>query len=267
MAVIMLAAYALCSGGRTLIAQILVTIIFTFIIYKKQLFMMVKDLSARKKIRKFRKHIIIAVLLIVVSMVLLTIQRKGTASSRNMTAWRSMYEYTGYILPYLDVQLSNYHYPHLHGYAFILGFIRLSQTVICNLLKLPQPDAFYVLTKDIAATIQLGTYVSSDDIMNAYVTMFYYFYADGGIVGVILESFVFGLLVSGFYYRLRKNIDIKIVSIYMIIIMILILSFTDNPMNYGYLHGILLIMLVFKRRGKEKPGRVPRIKKQQPVDG
>ena len=50
----------------------------------------------------------------------------------------------------------------------------------------------------------ITTYVSPNQSYNTYATIFYEFYADGGWIGVILCSLIFGY-VSGVYYRRYVN--------------------------------------------------------------
>ncbi len=60
---------------------------------------------------------------------------------------------------------------------------------------------------------------------NAYVSCFFYFYLDFGIIGVMLGSFVFGKISSIFYNLLIKNKSLLSILIYMIILQCIIDSF------------------------------------------
>lgn len=76
---------------------------------------------------------------------------------------------------------------------------------------------------------------------NAYVSCFYYFYLDFGVIGVILESFIFGKITCFIYNTLKKYKSLLSIIIYMIIIQIIVDSFMRWQL--GTLTYIIIIFL------------------------
>jgi oligosaccharide repeat unit polymerase len=62
---------------------------------------------------------------------------------------------------------------------------------------------------------------------NSTVTCSTYFYYDGGVVGVILLSFLFGLSAVKLYYRMINIFNVKNISLYMIMSFFIVFSFVN----------------------------------------
>jgi oligosaccharide repeat unit polymerase len=88
--------------------------------------------------------------------------------------------------------------------------------------------------------------------MNAFVTMFFYFYLDGGFIGIILGSGIYGLISSICYNNYSYWKDKKSLIIYCMILQGIILSFIRLQfVNSTYFFSFLVLQFLFKRGNYE----------------
>ena len=84
---------------------------------------------------------------------------------------------------------------------------------------------------------------------NAFVTPVYYFFADGGLIGVILFSLVFGIICSLLYSSFRKTGDLKHFLLYSLMVYAILISFmriqTAIP---SFIISILFVLLLFNKK-------------------
>lgn len=88
--------------------------------------------------------------------------------------------------------------------------------------------------------------------MNAFATLFYFFYLDFRQVGVILFSFLYGVICNNYYYKAFKKRDSRAFIIYLMIIRSLIGSFMiwqlGSTTFFVSLLMVLLCLHTTKRR-------------------
>jgi len=79
---------------------------------------------------------------------------------------------------------------------------------------------------------------------NTY-SMFFVFYRDFGILGLFFLSFLFGIIVSLLYYRMRKEPNINTISIYGIFVLVILFSFFNPMLSWlFFIFNIVIIYLV-----------------------
>jgi oligosaccharide repeat unit polymerase len=79
---------------------------------------------------------------------------------------------------------------------------------------------------------------------NTY-SMFFDFYRDFGIAGIIIIPFVFGAIISSIYYWMRKNPNINTISLYAVMVFIMVFSFFINaPGQLHFFFNTCLIYLI-----------------------
>ena len=96
--------------------------------------------------------------------------------------------------------------------------------------------------------------------MNAYVTLFYYFYIDFGYFGIALGSFVFGFLCMKSYKSWKRNGNVRSLVTYLILIQFIVFSVARiyTGLSTRALSLVWLFLLFRKVRigMSEKGGRV-----------
>lgn len=194
----------------------------------------------RKKIRlkisfKSKITIIICVFFVLFYMIYMSIERKV-----NFDWFREFFIYFGapiihmeYRINYIDTYFSDFYslgLSSLNGFTqtffFVLHFFRIIGTYPENFL-MAKELSFDILEDG----INIGGEIAN---MNAFATLFYQFYLDGRILGIILGMLLFGLLVGHFYSRMMITFSNKYVLIYLLLAQKLVFSmvrFYFNQVN------------------------------------
>lgn len=230
----------LTKGGRILLIYIAVYFITTMKFYNK-------TVQIPKKIKKI---IILCILGISLLVCILTIQR-GSSIIKQM-----------YIYPFGSVTHLSYRINNLgennsftYGLASIQGIIRPlinfmeSIDIMPSLVELFSKAELYTYVED-------GILIAPTIRYNAFVTLFYYFYVDGGYIGVLIGSLLYGAICQRFYNLAKKKMDIKSLTLYLLIFMQGILtSFIRVPFaNISFSLALVYSLVIFKKnlfiRGK-----------------
>ncbi|EOU1108054.1 oligosaccharide repeat unit polymerase [Clostridium perfringens] len=225
--------YVFATSGRLLMLH---AVVFLFFCYKFY------DYHIPKKIK--RKVIIFGSVLIV-ALVLITFFRV-----KDKTAVPSIYSYFCIDIPLLSYWTSYVDANNLvtYGNAFFRGIL---EGVNFFLGKVDLSTPFFWQMQEMFNIIQNSWIeVFPRNWYNAYVSCFFYFYLDFGIIGVMLGSFVFGKISSIFYNLLIKNKSLLSILIYMIILQCIIDSFIRWQL--GTFTFIITIIMAFLSVRKDK---------------
>lgn len=135
---------------------------------------------------------------------------------------------------------------HTFGLLTLFGVFSYPLRLL-NLLGL---SAFVPPVFDTAMTTMLNAekfVPTGAGISNAFVTPVYYFFADGGIVFIILASLIFGVLVVYLARRLEHHTDLRKFLFYILIMYGILVSFMRiQTVIPNYLIGFLLVAWIFK---------------------
>lgn len=83
---------------------------------------------------------------------------------------------------------------------------------------------------------------------NAFVTSFYYFYIDGGLIGVILLSFLWGYFSGKYYYGYKAKPGLKNYYFLVFTLVLITLSMTKSLTSTPQVALAILYFFVFCRR-------------------
>lgn len=148
--------------------------------------------------KKMKRVLIGLVVLMIVTVVYITTSR-GTSSTLSQT----ILLYVSGCVPLLDSHLNslNFHPEYTYGLVSISGFLKPFFSLLGN-VGVPYP-AFLTNIQhvfEVEKTISIGAFFH----MNAYVSVFYYFFYDGGYIGNIIEMFLYGGLAWLIYRRVTS---------------------------------------------------------------
>lgn len=128
------------------------------------------------------------------------------------------------------------------GAASLFGFIYPLLYIVKNSLGLSSLPLGAMVYKNIEDTynnwITLGTYYRC----NAYTSCFWYLYYDGRILAIIIGMFFWGLLCKNIFKKTLDCLNIKNVSIYILIMIGVIYSFTD--MEFSKANYVLAFLFI-----------------------
>lgn len=236
---IIIVLFAIVTVSRNILVFAIIYYIFVTMIYRKQ------PALGKKIISSLRKTPIIIGLLIT-GVAVITLLRKSDA-----VFLKEAYVYLAGAIPSLSIRLTE-PFAELRTYGFLTfrGFGRIIFIVLDKIgISFPQN---YLKAEDIMDNLEIFIPIGKDINMNAYATLFYNFYIDGGIIGIILFSILLGYISRKAYQGVKYNINIRNTVFFLLLIQQLLFSvariYTIFPTRAL---PFLLILLMFRKVKKE----------------
>jgi oligosaccharide repeat unit polymerase len=175
-----------------------------------------------------------------------------TMSRDGMSTLKNIYYYFA-MAPYMDAVWSGYAYSrNLIGYgaASLNGFIFPILYLVKNIFGISFPDGWLNIYNLVLQTDSQWQAITTTGITaNAYVSLFWFFYLDGRIVGIILGMFFYGMIMAHFYVKAMISRNIKKVCVFALLFQGLFFSFIRFPFtNIYYSIAFLFLMLLFYKK-------------------
>lgn len=199
------------SGGRVLIYNFLVVFVMAFLIKNKEA---KRDNTKRMKTRT-KMILLFIVLVMIYVMYQLSINRTGSGSYEFLY---QIYIYFCGCLPHTSLRLDTVNMDYTYGMTFISGFLRPLMLIYKYTIGSGAFPAIYQRTIDIGETLQTAVNISEGHTFNAFVLPFYYFYYDGGIIAVIVESLLYGIFCGRAFARYQSYPTKRNLAKYLVII-------------------------------------------------
>ena len=234
-------------GGRTPL--------FNFVIYFAMAYLFKKfyvngnssfKTNNRKEKRTFRRYVILGIL----GVACVTLMRAGGVLIRKayfyfamspvlLTRWIEMVEESGY---------------HGNGLISFNGIFYLFDYLRKNLFGLRYNKEIIEAYELIASTDSTWLRItSSGTTANAYVSCFWFFYADARMLGVVVLSCLYGFIAGQLYYRSIKYRNPIYIVLYLLVIQSIFFSFIRFPFGKAYYFlAMLIIRFLFFRHVKTK---------------
>ncbi len=218
-------------GGRLPILYLVIHLFVIYVLYRR-----VIVLSKMQKI-----FVVVLIFLSFVLVSFVTDQRGGKSMQETFSI------YTGGCIPLFDNYLRLlYTTPNTFGLASFSGLINSIIAILGN-FGLNLPDFMYGVNK--ALNTEATIYIGPDIKMNAYVTLFYCFFLDGGYVGVIVLMFLYGYYSTYFFYKALLLRNFKWVLIYSIICQSIMFSMVRFQFSTApYILALFLIPFLMKKK-------------------
>lgn len=187
--------YCFTTGSR----QILLNIIFEIII--------LVSLSKRKNrllhiSSKTKRRIFLLIVFIASGITIITVFRPGNAADVVWTTQMTIYAYISLPMPMLTywTDVIDLMGVRTYGYTFVKGGLSL-----LSRFKLPFPSSYYTASENIAFYSDAYVPMFGSKVYNAFDSVFFYFYLDFGWFGVVLLSFLFGMICVAVYHKVKTN--------------------------------------------------------------
>lgn len=180
----------------------------------------------------------------------MTQMRKGDA----LSITEEIYQYFAIPFPLLDIKLGimDKTQNFTNGLTLLNGLLR-PVFLLGRILGIKFPQAYAAAT-DLIADNNIFYYVGSGRA-NSFVTLFYYFYMDFGILSVILGCFAYGYFSQSMYKAMKRKPDRRRQALYLLTAIGLILSFVRLFFSaLRYVYAFALILIAFRRQ-RTKSGR------------
>lgn len=233
------------NGGRVVVVFMAVCAVMTFISTRKKERSLYSPVDNKERKRKRKRNIAIIVAIIVLIYVAYNITRTRQEGNSGFSMIKSIYTYFCGSIPNLQQKIQKSDNNYSYGVTLISGLIRPIFTGLRFLLKTPVPTVFSIGDSYLEASSQTDI-IGSGMSYNSFVTMFYFFYRDLGVVGLILESFLAGFAFSILYNTAGKSP--KKYVIYLILMQGLSMSFVRwQIMSVGYALSFYYALILFTR--------------------
>ena len=189
----------------------IVTIVVSFLLNKKE-----REKEKQKK-HKLRNGVI--TLFIITGMIYalyeLSINRTGTGEYEFLY---QVYVYFCGCMPHTSIRFNTVDIDYTYGMTFFSGILRPIMLVYKYLVGNGAFPEIYQRTISIGEILQSPVVISKGHTFNAFVLPFYYFYYDGGFIGVVLDSFIYGFICGKVFSDYQQTYQKKNLAKYLIII-------------------------------------------------
>lgn len=132
-----------------------------------------------------------------------------------------------------------------HGVVSINGVFYFIDYLIKNIFGLEYTEAILDAYKLVALTDAQWMQIAPTTTANAYVSCFWFFYVDGGIIAIIVLSLLYGLLVGRFYYKAARVDNLKTLALYMLLFQGIFFSFIRFPFAKAYYVIAIFVLYAF----------------------
>lgn len=135
---------------------------------------------------------------------------------------RSLYVYLVGCVPHLSSKLSGTVNPK--GLTSVYGFFQPILIIVNSVFHSSTLNSIRNSMSDLAAYTQVRTTIGPGMTFNAFLTPFYFFYLDGGVIGNVVLSFLFGFFSMGVYYNHIKKRSYQSLLLYLLVFFSLYMS-------------------------------------------
>lgn len=226
--------YALQHGGRHMVLILVISYLFAY--------------ANSNRHAQFNKKQQRWILLLCAAAVLFAVWLSAARGIDDL--WMSLYHYFACCIPNLDQWISRLRSAgeYTYGFTSVNGFIS-PVVILLQGFGLIQggPYLYRLANAQISAVEELMT-IGYGVSTNAFVGISYSFYADGGMLFVLLGNCIFGFVCMRQYRCMRQRRDCKSTALYMILIASVCMSFTRfQYCQYFYAMAIVLINLLYRK--------------------
>ncbi|WP_370835669.1 O-antigen polymerase [Clostridium tertium] len=241
--IIMIILGYLCSGSKFSLFVPVFSFILVYCVYKSK---KKTDGERVRGIPWWKKGLIVSVGLITIIFIIYMLNSKYDGN------WlKSLYFYLVGCLPcgdnaILDMQKSNISY---YGMVSLNGFARVVAHAF-SFIGVQVPYSSYMNEAyNSILSYEHAIYIAPDVPYNAFISLFAYFYKDGGLFAVILFSFIFGKLVSRMYERMMIEESAYSLLLYLYSCYLILYSIVRSQMYLvTSVMTLIYIILFFSRR-------------------
>ncbi|MGZ0874782.1 O-antigen polymerase [Priestia megaterium] len=198
------------TGSKISLFYLAVQLVLVIFMFKRK-----KNLLNRKMKIGIR---IISILIVVIVYYYLSQKDKG--------AGISLYTYISGAIPHLSIKLESFlsHPTYTYGMTSFQGLVRPFINILPSLGLTAGPPELFSTSEQITEYIESTSYIGNGLAYNAFVTMFYYFFVDGHLLGVIIGSLFYGIFCGNAYIKTAINPTRRSIVLYLMIIQLLLTS-------------------------------------------
>lgn len=214
----------LLDSRRTYLISFFFFILVAFLRYLKDKHILSDKIG--KKFLKLKKWIPLFLVAIILTFIFISSSRSNTIG-QDTSFLGTFYNYYAGCVQYLGYCIDSYSFNYTYGFTTFRGLF----APIFGVLKLIgiNPILFYQEATEIVNGMKYVVMnVAPRSRFNSFTTCFYQFYCDGGYIGIVILSFIFGMYSQSLYKRFVENSQLRYEAKYLYFYgTILMLSFTN----------------------------------------
>lgn len=232
------------NGGRFGLAYIIIEVLVCISLYKKS----GKNINfyISPKLKKKVKKIIF---ILFATIIIITLVR-GAKINELIVKY---YRYICGNIVFFDLHIPNIDSSNIYSFPFA-GMYGLWSVIlpIFNFIGISYPK-MYLYTVENVMTAQIFMKIGDNLHTNAFITPFYYLYADFRWFGVIFGMFIFGMLASYIYKKATIYMDSTHIVYYLIVSQMIFKTLQTYPLtNKTYVAVILFVIIRSLKKRKIK---------------
>lgn len=235
--------FFLFSSLANVVLFIIVTAGRISIVYYVMYFVIIMLLTKRKVRLSGKQKFLILFLVVMGYTTISFISNSRGSSSLNKNA----YLYISGCIPFFTDRLEKFMVSsgqYTYGLASLHGFIMIFMVPLGKLFGYPELYSISIANSYVQDRIFVGPHSG----FNAFTTLFYFFYIDGGFVAVILLSFIYGFFSVGSYLKLMRKQTIFRLLVYLLVTFGLLFSMVRfQYINFRYVGSFIYAWLCFNR--------------------
>lgn len=186
---------------------------------KQQYLKKIETSNVLSKIRKYKWGI---VWIAIIAFVVMSMSRTSTS------LFKQIYLYFSMPPSMFEIWAEKVDAEGIYGYGVgsLLGFVYPVFYILKNLLGIPMPNLVETMYDWNMMTDTTWVWPGKNIMANAYVSLFWFFYLDGRVVGIIIGMFLFGIVLSRSYNSIiAKKHSARQVAIYCCLLYSVLFSF------------------------------------------
>lgn len=244
--IIVLFLRTLVDGSRANLIYFSVHFCVAFILYYGKQTKKQKIITFTKKNKKKNQKIMIGLGAVIIFFIALTtISRSGGNTIRHAYYYFTMEPYMFEIWAEKAQNLVGYGLASTNGFSFIVLYVLKNLKIFSG-----YPEFWHSINILIGETESQWQIISSTNTMaNAYVSIFWFFYLDGRIIGIIIGMFIYGAICANSFWKAIQNLSPKTVALFSFILQGLLMSFVRFQFaNITYACAFVIIHLMYKKK-------------------
>lgn len=191
--------------------------------------------------KKTKKRILYLIFILIIAIIVMVWLRSlGKSSSAIYNIFETLYHYLASPVPMFNAKLKRFSGTsgHTYGKMFVYGFLDLFDSIL-KYTKIADIDLvsnakYFILDNEKFVRIY------DEHHFNAFVSIFYYFYIDLGLPGIILGSGIWARMLHFIYDKYRSNSDIGIIAVFCEFVYFVMLSGIRWP--FSIMSNVLLVI-------------------------
>lgn len=221
---------ALTSGGgrMILISFIIQVVIILYYIYKDQ--------GIRFKVSKKMKRILFFIGIILIFFIIYMTLNRGNGELKII---KTLYYYFVGGIPNTGLHLNDFNNNYTYGLVFFSSLLRPVFLIMEYIFGFT--SSLYEIAINIPTVLAENITNIGNGEFNSFVTIFYYFYHDGGYIAVFLCSIIYGYFIQKIMknYLLHKNYE------YLVLLILIFTSITYVTIRYSYIYIYNFMSLIY----------------------